>query len=115
MGGNSGRKTYVPVLDGYGSRNEAAVLIEAQAHKRLATLERLLDEFVLTLSVKPDEVLARDVPPSTAEEHAAFSLSVAKSHIVRAQTALARGDAGRAVESAVIAASFTASMLDRRA
>ncbi len=115
MGGNSGRKTYVPVLDRHRSRNEAAVLVEAQARKRLATLERLLDAFALTLSVSPDEVVARDTPPTTREEDTAFSLSVAKSHIARAQTALARGDAGRAVESAVIAASFTASILDRRA
>ena len=115
MGGNSGRKTYVPVLDRHRSRNEAAVLVEAQAHKRLAMLERLLDKFVLTLSVRPDEVIARDIPPSTSEESTAFSLSVIEFHIARAQTALARGDAGRAVESAVIAASYTGSILDRRA
>ena len=90
-------------------------LTDEQGHKRPNTLEQLLDVFVRTLSVSPDEVVARHTPPTTPEERTAFSLSVARSHIARAQTALACGDAGRAVESSVIAASYTASILDRRA
>ena len=80
--------------------DDATSLTKKQGHKRLDTLEQLLDVFVRT---------------TTLDERTAFTLDVAKSHIDRACAAIDRDDAGSAAESSAIAAAYIASTLDRTA
>jgi hypothetical protein len=91
----------------------ATDLTDVQGHKRLNTLEQLVDVFVRTLSVQPDELIAKNQLPSEPHEVKAYWLDLAKYHIHRARLAIDCGDPGRAAESSVIAATYTASILDR--
>ena len=116
MGGNSSRRVVRRVsreLDQTPRFTSVSALAKEQGHKRLNTLEQLLDAFVRRLSVAPDELIARNTPPDTRDEEKAYRLSLAKYHIHRARLAIDRDDSGRAAESSVIAATYTASILDR--
>ena len=118
MGGRSGRKVQrrVPNRGRQASPPDAeTALTNEQGHKRLNTLEQLLGQFLRTL-VEPeilDKLIAGDTLPSTSQEHKAYFLIIARSHIERARAAIDHGDAGRATESSVIAATYIASILDR--
>ena len=100
MGGRSGRKIQrrVPNQGRQASPPDAkTALTNEQGHKRLNTLEQWLGPFLRTL-VEPetlDKLIAGDTLPSTSQEHKAFDLIIARSHIERARAAIDRGDAER--------------------
>ena len=116
MGGNSSRRVVRRVfreVDQAPPPTSVSSLVREQGHKRLNTLEQLLDAFLRGSSVAPDELVAKDTPPDTGDEEKAYWLGLAKYHIHRARLAIDRDDSGRAAESLVIAATYTASILDR--